>query len=704
MTALILDAENPWPGLESFNESSATFFHGREAEVEELVRALARSDLTVLYGQSGLGKTSVLQAGLFPRLRREDYLPIYIRLDFSEYSAGLIEQVKQRLREAAQEASFEAPELHPEDGLWAAFQRRNFDLWSDRNRPVTPVLVFDQFEELFTLGAHAGARARETQGFLAALACLVENRVPSELTKEFEKHPEAAEEFDFRKRQHKVLLAFREDFLPEIEGLRRLIPSIAQNRLRLLPMSVGQALQVVETSGGALVTRIVAQRIVDFVAGTRGPRQGPETPDPPIAADSCVEPALLSVVCAELNNRRKQAQRNAITVDLLEKAQEDIIADFYTRSLADLDSAVRAFIEDQLLTSSGYRNSYALEDALLLSSVTREAIDRLVGRRVLRLEERSGLKRIELTHDLLAPVVRESRDKRREQQARVEAESQARRRRKERIGTVFMFGLMVTVAVVFYVQKQSAEQQRQIAEQQRQRADEQTRRAEEHKLDLVNGIWKLTDVIQKEQFSPSTKEKFMDLLGENVQLLAKITEQKSETAEVLRTTSVTWMLIGDIQLESDGKAAEKAYRRGLRIDQRLVQQNPRNRQWQRDLSVSYNKIGRALHKRNRPAEALEYYQKGLDIRKRLVEEGLKDDEWRGGRDLAFNYGKIAEANIALNAFPAALAAADQARVIRQALLDKCHEPCNEDRRRLADIDARIYTIEGRLAATGGPSR
>lgn len=697
MTALILDAENPWPGLESFNESSATFFHGREAEVEELVRALVRSDLTILYGQSGLGKTSVLQAGLFPRLRREDYLPIYIRLDFSEYSAGLIEQVKQRLREAAQEASFEAPELHPEDGLWAAFQRRNFDLWSDRNRPVTPVLVFDQFEELFTLGGHAGARARETQGFLAALACLVENRVPSELTQEFEKHPEAAEEFDFRKRQHKVLLAFREDFLPEIEGLRRLIPSIAQNRLRLLPMSVDQALQVVETSGGALVTRIVAQRIVDFVAGTRGPRQEPGTPDPPIAANSCVEPALLSVVCAELNNRRKQAQRNAITVDLLEKAQEDIIADFYTRSLADLDPAVRAFIEDQLLTSSGYRNSYALEDALLLSGVTREAIDRLVGCRVLRLEERSGLKRIELTHDLLAPVVRESRDKRREQQARVEAEYQARRRRNELIGTVFMFVLAVTVAVYMYVQWQSAEQQR-------QRADEQTRRADEHKLDLVNAIWKLTDVLRREQLSFSTKKKLTDMVNENVQLLNAITEQKGETDEVLRTTSVTWMLIGDMQLESDAKAAEKAYRRGLRIDERLVQQDQRNRQWQRDLSVSYNKIGRALYQQNRLIEALENYQKGLDIRKRLVEEDLKDDEWRGGRDLAFNYGKIAEANIALNDFPAALAAAERARVIRQALLGKCQESCKEDRRRLADMDAKIYTIEGRLAATGGPSR
>ena len=244
-----------------------------------------------------------------------------------------------------------------------------------------------------------------------------------------------------------------------------------------------------------------------------------------------------------------------------------------------------------------------------------------------------------------------------------------------------------TVAVYSYVEWQSAEQQR-------RRADEQTRRAEGHKLDLLNAMWKLTNAIPWAQLSPSANKTLTDLLEENVQLLNKMTEQKGETPEALRQTSVTWTAIGDIRLESGAVAeAEEAYQHGLDNDKRLVEQDPSNRQWQRDLSVSYNKIGRALHTQNRLSEALENYQKGLDIRKRLIEEGRKDDESRDRqRDLAFSYGKIAEVNIAMKEFPAALAAAEQARVIRQELLDKCQEPCKEDPRMLADVYAKIAWI------------
>ena len=46
-------------------------FHGRDEEAAELARRVQRKNLTVLFGQSGLGKTSLLRAGLVPRLRGE---------------------------------------------------------------------------------------------------------------------------------------------------------------------------------------------------------------------------------------------------------------------------------------------------------------------------------------------------------------------------------------------------------------------------------------------------------------------------------------------------------------------------------------------------------------------------------------------------------------------------------------------------------
>src|SRR5207248_2246297 len=48
-------------------------------EIGELLRLFRRETVTILYGQSGLGKTSLLRAGLFPKLRAQNVLPVYAR-------------------------------------------------------------------------------------------------------------------------------------------------------------------------------------------------------------------------------------------------------------------------------------------------------------------------------------------------------------------------------------------------------------------------------------------------------------------------------------------------------------------------------------------------------------------------------------------------------------------------------------------------
>src|SRR4051794_11617220 len=78
-----VNAENPWPGLLAFRETDQDYFQGRRMETEDLFRLVVRERLVVLFGLSGLGKSSLLQAGLFPRLRRENVFPVYLRLDFS---------------------------------------------------------------------------------------------------------------------------------------------------------------------------------------------------------------------------------------------------------------------------------------------------------------------------------------------------------------------------------------------------------------------------------------------------------------------------------------------------------------------------------------------------------------------------------------------------------------------------------------------
>ena len=92
--------------------------------------------------------------------------------------------------------------------------------------------------------------------------------------------------------------------------------------------------------------------------------------------------------------------------------REQILENFYERSLAGHSPELRRFIEDKLITLSGFRNSEAYENALGTPGITAQALDQLVQCRLLRLEERDGVKRIELIHDVLTGVVRKSRDQR----------------------------------------------------------------------------------------------------------------------------------------------------------------------------------------------------------------------------------------------------------------------------------------------------
>jgi tetratricopeptide (TPR) repeat protein len=425
-----LDAENPWPGLMPFTEATQAFFHGRDEEAIELLRRVRRELLTILFGQSGLGKTSLLSAGLFPRLRAADFLPVYLRLDLGTPQLTPVDQIKAALAEDLAAHAVEARPPRHDETLWAYFHDKETEFWSRRNRLITPVLVFDQFEEIFTLGRGISS----VDALVDELAALVEDRPPATVRSALEDDPEAARRYDFAKQSCKLIFALREDFLPELEGLQRRMPSIMENRMRLRRMDGRQARDAILASGAHLVAPGVAEKVIAFVAASRG-RSGKEADSHAELETLEIEPALLSIVCRELNNKRIRVGQSQITADLLEGAQQEIVAAFYESSLAGLDPAAKLYIEEQLLTSEGYRDSRPLADALRQPGVTRADIDTLVSRRLLRIEERFGTQWVELTHDVLTGVIRQQRDLRREQTRaaqEAEARAQAERERAQR--------------------------------------------------------------------------------------------------------------------------------------------------------------------------------------------------------------------------------------------------------------------------------
>ena len=153
-TAAALDPQNPWLGLFSYTEETRAYFHGRDEEVAELARRVQRKLLTVLFGQSGLGKTSLLRAGLVPRLRAEGYCPVYVRVDYSPESPSPSEQIKAAIFKASAGAGYwtQPGTAVAGESLWEFMHHRGDLLRDADGRALVPLLIFDQFEEVFTLG------------------------------------------------------------------------------------------------------------------------------------------------------------------------------------------------------------------------------------------------------------------------------------------------------------------------------------------------------------------------------------------------------------------------------------------------------------------------------------------------------------------------------------------------------------------------
>jgi hypothetical protein len=491
-TAPTLDAGNPWLGLASFTEETREYFYGRENEVAELARRVQRKLLTVLFGQSGLGKTSILRAGLVPRLRTQGYCPVYVRIDYGRDAPEPADQIKAAIASSARRSGewTQAGVAVAGESLWEFLHHRDDVLQDESGKTLIPLLIFDQFEEIFTLAQSDDFGRARAARFIADLSDLVENRPPRELEQRLERDDAAAEKFDFARGDYRVLISLREDYLAPLEGLKGSMPSVTQNRLRLAPMNGSQALEAVLRPGGRLVREDVAAAIVRFVAG------GAEI------GNAVVEPSLLSLICRELNDKRIAQGRAEISLDLLAGSHATILAEFYERALADQPPAVRHIIEDELLTESGFRENIAEERIVSLFGAAGAApgtLPLLVNRRLLRIEERLDVRRVELTHDVLCAVVKASRDLRYEREARDRTErllheqrerELAARRSLTRVRRIAAgcaaLALLAVVALAFAFVSLGRAHRAELAAQQTRAAAEAARAHAEHLLGYLN--------------------------------------------------------------------------------------------------------------------------------------------------------------------------------------------------------------------------
>src|SRR5438552_13138252 len=252
--------ETPYVGLVPYTEEDSRLFFGREKDQQVIVSNLFASRLTILYGASGVGKSSLLRAGVVKELNdraaeaiADEGVPDLAVVYFNDWKANALVGLKLALISAL-EACGVTPAPDSQRSLAAII------------RHAAPVfdgcimMIFDQFEEYFRY--HSG----ETGGASIAF--------------EFS---EAANDLRL---PVNFLVCLRDDALSKMDRFKTLIPNLFSNYLRVQPLTRWQAQRAIVLPVEAY-NRLPAEERV-------------------YARTICIEPELVEAVLHEVRQDRRE--------------------------------------------------------------------------------------------------------------------------------------------------------------------------------------------------------------------------------------------------------------------------------------------------------------------------------------------------------------------------------------------------------------
>ena len=357
---------------------------------------------SVVFGKSGIGKSSLLSAGISPLLREENYIQVRIRLVHNT-EVSYIDQIENKVRETVKYIDHLPTDVN-NLGLWDFFHRHSFT--TENGIDCIPVIILDQFEEIYTLTD--ANHKKEIITFFNELSALLNDIKPDNVIEEERKRSTIQNDSDIVTPKRGIVkrsaasalnytsattfrfvICLREDKLYYLERNSANIPSLKTNRYNLQALSPESALEVIMCPRPELFSNEEATGIIEKLA---------DMGDEGICT---VDPAILSLFLYKYYEKKGEANC------------DNIFADYYQEITKD--SKIRnntiAFLEDHLLTIGGYRNQIPLDDAYA-NKVTKEEIQFLLDKVLLRTEKRKGIDYIEFSHDRLCAEAKNNRDKR----------------------------------------------------------------------------------------------------------------------------------------------------------------------------------------------------------------------------------------------------------------------------------------------------
>lgn len=444
---------NPWLGLQTYSEGDVLY--GRDNDIRNLSQYIFTDSETVLYGKSGIGKSSVLNAGIVPLARMKGYVPITIRLVHEQNATSYTSQIIEKLESCGIkcEKEFDTHSMN----LWKLFHLKQFE---KDGTPCPLLIIFDQFEEIFTLQQNSQKKIE----FFHELADVINDIIPSSLN-DIDNESKASvindnagdnillDDIDFEipdnsqtyynNNEIHLVFTLREDFLSEFEYYTAAIPSLKQHRYGLRPMNEEQAAEVILSPRLDLVSKDVAKLIIEKV-----------TKRSDFSLDGVPEIEVdVAVLSLYLSKLYEKSNKSSITAELVETEAGNIIREFYEDCTNGLPMEVVDKLEKILVNKEGHRENVSLK-GLSDELGIKGCVETLITRKLLRTFKYAGEEKVELIHDVLCDVVK-NRKEEKEKQDQLERERLAlehqNARNKRRIYALTGFLCITLFAIICLV-------------------------------------------------------------------------------------------------------------------------------------------------------------------------------------------------------------------------------------------------------------
>lgn len=416
--------ESIFKGPSFYEEKDQSIFLGRKKETEDLLYLVEHSDFCVCYAESGEGKSSLINAGLQPLMRDNKLFPVRIVFNDQDYEKIPIgcshecedgaeniidfdmfiwDKIEQAISFAQHTELYNGKyqtltiqrsqiidDYELRDKLW--WRLRNNELRLNSYDAIMPVLIFDQFEEVFN-------RAKDinwTYAFFKWLEELYQDdiydgmRIKGCKTKKF-----------------KVLLSLRSDYVSELDYwcmTKFFIPSLKNNRYCLKPLTKKSAYEVVE-----LLQRLPdGIEYDDIIKSAKTERSGNWNY---VAHDlPCVSALILSLVLTGLDKQDEDIKRKLDELKSLgneeigEEFFQFVINHIYEKALIRCgigrNSSLRQILEESLVDTNGRRRIVPRLDHNL-QKIPESILNLLAAERIIII---SGMN-VEIAHDCLRKVV-----------------------------------------------------------------------------------------------------------------------------------------------------------------------------------------------------------------------------------------------------------------------------------------------------------